>query len=194
MEEATAPFLYALTTKSGGECVAHAVQSLTDLDCRATVLSIDGISAYDLISSSCDVGRIATSSWERYCASFRAPVLLQALPVSLDRRQRRHPCDPAWRKGASKAMPSCPLSLQGFLLPDEHLFAFLDDIYVVCLPDHASPRGIGAVRPHLKFIWRRLQVWTRGSQFPLACVEMQEARGSARIWRGVGPPAQQGGP
>ena len=44
VEEATSPFQYALSTKSGGECVAQAIQSLTDLDSRATVLSIDGIS------------------------------------------------------------------------------------------------------------------------------------------------------
>ena len=30
--------------------MAHAVQSLTDLDSRAAVLSIDGISAFDMIS------------------------------------------------------------------------------------------------------------------------------------------------
>ena len=30
--------------------MAHAIQALTDLDSRATVLSIDGISAFDLIS------------------------------------------------------------------------------------------------------------------------------------------------
>ena len=40
----------SLTTKSGEECVAHALQILTDLDDRATVLSIDGIGAFDLIS------------------------------------------------------------------------------------------------------------------------------------------------
>ena len=50
VEAATSPFQYALTTKSGGECVVHAIQSLTDLDSRATVISIDGISAFDLIS------------------------------------------------------------------------------------------------------------------------------------------------
>ena len=39
-----------INTKPGGECVAHAIQTLTDLDSRATVLSIDGIGAFDLIS------------------------------------------------------------------------------------------------------------------------------------------------
>ena len=50
VEVATSPFQYALSTKAGGECVAHAIQTLTDLDSRATVLSIDGIGAFDLIS------------------------------------------------------------------------------------------------------------------------------------------------
>ena len=49
-EEATAPFQYALTTKAGCECVAHVLQTITDLDNRATVVSIDGVGAYDLIS------------------------------------------------------------------------------------------------------------------------------------------------
>ena len=47
---ATAPFQYALSTKAGGECIAHALQALTDLDPSTTILSIDGVGAFDLIS------------------------------------------------------------------------------------------------------------------------------------------------
>ena len=43
VEEATSPFQYALTTRSGCECVAHA-------DGRSTILSIDGIDTLDLVS------------------------------------------------------------------------------------------------------------------------------------------------
>ena len=50
VQTATAPSQYALSTRSGCECVAHALQGLTEIDPRATVTSIDGISAYDLIS------------------------------------------------------------------------------------------------------------------------------------------------
>ena len=50
VERATSPFQHALTTPSGGECIAHALQAITDLDDRATILSIDGIGAFDLIS------------------------------------------------------------------------------------------------------------------------------------------------
>ena len=42
-EEATAPFQYVLTTKAGCGCVAHILQTITDLDNRATVVSIDGV-------------------------------------------------------------------------------------------------------------------------------------------------------
>ena len=41
-EAATAPCQYALSTKTGCECVAHILQSVTDLDSEATVISIDG--------------------------------------------------------------------------------------------------------------------------------------------------------
>ena len=49
-EAATHPFQYALSTRAGTECVTHMVQALTSEDREATILSIDGIGAYDLIS------------------------------------------------------------------------------------------------------------------------------------------------
>ena len=50
MQGATAPFQYAMSTQSGCECIAHALQGMTELDPRAAVTSVDGISAYDWIS------------------------------------------------------------------------------------------------------------------------------------------------
>ena len=47
---ATFPHQYALSTRAGCECIAHALQGLTEMDPRATVTSIDGVSAFDLIS------------------------------------------------------------------------------------------------------------------------------------------------
>ena len=46
-EVATAPFQYALSTKAGCECVAHILQALSDRDPGATIMSIDGIGAFD---------------------------------------------------------------------------------------------------------------------------------------------------
>ena len=50
VEETTAPFQYALTTKGGCECVAHILQTLTEFNQETTIISIDGVGAYDLIS------------------------------------------------------------------------------------------------------------------------------------------------
>ena len=50
VESATAPFQYALSTRVGCECIAHALQGLTDLDPNTTIISIDGTSAFDQTS------------------------------------------------------------------------------------------------------------------------------------------------
>ena len=52
VELAISPFQFALTTKLGCECVAHIAQTLTDLDGNTTLLSVDGIGAFNLISRS----------------------------------------------------------------------------------------------------------------------------------------------
>ena len=49
-EATTAPFQYTLSTEAGCECVPHILQSVTDVDSSATVISIDGVGAYDLTS------------------------------------------------------------------------------------------------------------------------------------------------
>ena len=50
VEQHTSPFQFALSTRSGCECVPHIAQAMTDLDPTTTLLSADGIGAFDLIS------------------------------------------------------------------------------------------------------------------------------------------------
>ena len=45
VKAATAPFQYALSTTSGCECIAHALQAVTELDPEATITTIDGLYA-----------------------------------------------------------------------------------------------------------------------------------------------------
>ena len=76
IERSTAPFQCALTTRAGTECIAHAVQALTDVNPSATVLSIDGIGAFDLVSrQSVHVGGFAQSGRRGFSTSFRVAVL-----------------------------------------------------------------------------------------------------------------------
>ena len=51
VEAGTAPFQCALSTKAGSECVAHALQALCELDPSSSVVSVDGIGAFDLVSA-----------------------------------------------------------------------------------------------------------------------------------------------
>ena len=48
-EEACMPCQYALSTRAGTDCVARVVRLLTELDPKKTLLSIDGIGAFDHI-------------------------------------------------------------------------------------------------------------------------------------------------
>ena len=47
---ATAPSQFAQSTKASSECIAHVAQALTDMDASATLLSVDGIGAFDFVS------------------------------------------------------------------------------------------------------------------------------------------------
>ena len=47
IEAACSPHQYALSTRAGTDCVGHVIRALTDADTSATLLSIDGVGAYD---------------------------------------------------------------------------------------------------------------------------------------------------
>ena len=49
-EAATHPFQNVLSTRACTECVTHIVQAMTSEDREATILSVDGIGAYDFVS------------------------------------------------------------------------------------------------------------------------------------------------
>ena len=51
-----APFQHAMTTRAGTKCIAHAVQALTEVDPLCTLISVDGIGAFDLISRATMLG------------------------------------------------------------------------------------------------------------------------------------------
>ena len=50
VENFTASFQFALTIRSGCECVAHTIQALCQADPELTLTSLEGVSAFDLIS------------------------------------------------------------------------------------------------------------------------------------------------
>ena len=155
VERGTAPFQYALTTRGGAECIAHVIQTLTDVDQEATVLSVDGVGAFDLISRvaileglrSIDGGGIQFS---RSCLSFTA-----LHPRTFGRTIRVWSTKSSKVRAENRAIRSClPFSQsvstehwrpQESGCSHEHLLAFLDDIYIVCRPERVVP-NFGTMR------------------------------------------------
>ena len=212
VERFTALFQCAMTTRAGTECVAHALQALTETDPEATVMSLDGISAFDLISRK--------SMLEAFC---RMPGGEQVLPFV--RMFYGAPSVHLWEddlgvvhhihqgEGGDQGDPLMPLlyalgqhgalvSIQGMMREGERLFAFLDDLYVVTVPDRIGAmfavvqeymRRDANIRVHLG----KIKVWNAGGIRPRACEVLQQivdAAGSrALVWRGSDlPTAEQG--
>ena len=57
-ERECAPFQYALSTRAGTDCVGHMLRAACDADGWATVLSVDGIGAYDHVLRSAMLERL----------------------------------------------------------------------------------------------------------------------------------------
>ena len=133
-----------LATRAGTDCVGHMLRAATDSDAAATVLSVDGIGAYDHISRSAMLERLSRMP--------KARVILPFVRLSYG-----HPSTNSWwdqngdkravsqAEGGDQGGPLMPMlfsiGIQGALEevaaqlePGEQLCAFLDDIYVLCQP------------------------------------------------------------
>ena len=58
VESVCSPFQFALSTRAGTDCVGHAVRAMTDAHSTSTVLSTDGIGAYDHVFRSAMLSKL----------------------------------------------------------------------------------------------------------------------------------------
>ena len=200
-ETATKPFQYALATRAGCESIAHAVQVACDRDPRATVLSFDGVGAFDLISRRAMVSAV-----------HRMPDGDTLLPFIL--QFCGHPYLHLWEdeegvvheiqegEGGEQGDPLMPAlfalgqhqaleAIQGSLQPSEILMAFQDDVYVTTLPDR-----VATVEQSVEIqLWDhariqvnqgKTQVWNRCGERPPDCEHLfHKADGTPNdVWRG----------
>ena len=157
---------------------------------RTTVLSVDGVGAFDLISRSamlqglkdapgCEralpfvlqfYGRPSTYLWEDDCAAVHE--ITQGEGV-----EQGDPLMPAlYALGQHRAL----VAVQATLFPSEKLFAFLDDIWVV-----ANPHRIAAIYAELeRALWAHVvirinlgktQLFNRGGFLPPGCQHILQA-------------------
>ena len=146
VQNATAPFQHALATRAGCECVAHALQGITELNPRATVTSIDGISAYDPISRRAvmqglhDVDHTAVPFVSMFYGTL-------SRYLSEDDAGTTHTI--VQGEGGEQGDAMMPLlfalgqhpaleAVQHQLVDGEFIFAFMDDIYFVTVPERTG--------------------------------------------------------
>ena len=213
VETATVPFQYALKTKAGCECVAHVLQTLTDTDPEATVLSIDGVGAYDLISRNamlegllrmeggdqilpfvrCFYGSPSTYLWEDEMG------VSQSIPQGEGGEQG----DPLMPMLFALGQHAALEAIQARMRVGEHVFAYLDYIYTVSRPAridrlHAVIVEELGARACIHLNHSKTQVWNRGGTEPSGVEVMTRAarlsKPGAVVWRGdpTLPPVQQG--
>ena len=149
VERATPPHQYALSTKAGCECIAHALQGITELHPEATVTSIDGVSAYDLISREAtlrgltrvDGGGAALPFVRMFYGSPSEYLwedgvgIVHRVPQGEGGEQGDATMPLLFSLGLHEALEDVHRQLRA----GEYLFAFLDDIYLVTPPDRAGP-------------------------------------------------------
>ena len=143
------PHQFALATRSGTEAVVHALTAVTKANPTHTILSVDGVGAYDNISRNSmlqglrDVPEAnrclpfvkmfygAPSHYIWHSATGEAHIISQA-----EGGEQGDPLMPAL---FSLGQRSALQTIQQHLLPNESLLAFLDDVYVVVPPNRVRP-------------------------------------------------------
>ena len=146
-DSSCAPFQYALSTRAGTEALARTLQATTESDPLATIVSIDGMSAYDHVSRRSMLAGLR-----------RSPALAEALPfvrqfygvasTYLWEDANGHAHEVGQAEGGEQGDPLMPglfalglhpalVALRARLRPGEALYAYLDDVYLVCRPERA---------------------------------------------------------
>ena len=130
---------YAMTTKAGTECIAHALQALTESNPQCTTMTVDGIGAFDQVSRASMLGALRDVEGGSQALPFEV-VLWATVPVLVGRQCRCcAPCGSGRTRRTGRRNDASDVTLggnaallavQGRLVAGERLMAFLDDVYV----------------------------------------------------------------
>ena len=155
------PHQFALSTRTGTEAIVHALTAATEANPQHTILSIDGIGAYDTISRTSMLEGLRRVPDANRCLPFVRQFYAQpSTYVWQDSNGRPHPITQA--EGGEQGDPLMPAlfslgqrgaleAVQANLEEGETLFAFLDDVYAVSpphSPGHLQPAGAPPRNPH----------------------------------------------
>ena len=173
VEATYAPFQFALSTRAGTDCVGHAIWAVTDANPMCTVLSIDGIGAYDHVYRSAMLAKL-----------HEVPSLQGLLPIprvtfgKMRGATTHHPS----RRGRTRR-PLMPLlfslaihdplqQAQREFRADENLFAFLDDVYFTSPTPNRTRTAYDCLGAGIQIHSGKTRVWNRASVCPEGMVEL----------------------
>ena len=187
------------------------LQGLTDADERATVISVDGVSAFDLISRGAMMqGLMRVNGGSEAVPSSECSM---ALRRSTCGKTPLVSCTPSHRaRGGEQGDPLMPLlfavgqhqaleAVKG-QLDGDHLLAYLDDTFIVTQPESIgdSFRSLETElwnRAKIRIHGGKTKIWNRVGIRPPICDEFERrARAidpSAIVWRGSEVPCHQQG-
>ena len=208
-DAACAPHQFALSTRAGAEALTRAVRARLALDDQATIVSIDGVGAYDHVSRAAILA-----------ALHQNPHLTGLLPyvrqfysspssyVWYDRHCEAHHV--AQGEGGEQGDPLMPClfaaalhpaltAIQQAMAPGDGCLAFLDDVYLLTRPERAVPTfrlARDAILRHagINLHQGKTRVWNKAGSAPANIHTLQPVEQNARIWVGdqTLPPAEQG--
>ena len=198
-DETTRPFQFALSTRAGTDSLAAMLRAGTELDPAATVVSLDGRSAYDSVSRAAILGKLKQVAPQLlpFVRSLYARIstllwwddagCCHEIAQAEDVEQGDSLAPALFAVGQDDAFVAAAQELQA----GEFLAAFLDDIYVVTTPS----RACGRLDTVTSIIEREAGVAAN-----LGKTRVYNARGGPAppgisdlgVWHGDKPPAEQG--
>ena len=201
--ERTAPFQFALQTKAGTDALAHAIRLLTDFDEEAVVVSLDGIGAFDHVKRAAFFKKLLA------CVELRPLLPLVTALYGTKSTFLWYTGEGEERvveqgEGGEQGCPLMPAlyalaqhdalaEASGNMLPSEHLFSFLDDLYLVTCKARAAEafeEVAGAVERHagVQSHIGKLKAWCKAGGPPPADL----AEVSADAWKADLPDEENG--
>ena len=192
-----------ISTKAGCECVAHILQTFTDLDPEATIMSIDEVGAYDLISRNAMLEGLFQMEGGDQIRPLCEMFLREPIHIFVGGRDGHHPVHFTRRRRGAGRPPHALLFALGQhraleaiherMRPGEHVMAFLDDTYTACRPErldevHTTVEEQLATHAHIHVHHGKTQVWNRGGVEPSGIEEVTRVarvlKFEAVVWRG----------
>ena len=201
-EEACMPYQYALSTRAGTDCVARVVRLLTELDPKKTLLSIDGIGAFDHIKRKSMLEALhnnpALAPLLPFVRTFYGKNSTyvwyddEGVPHEISQGEGGEQGDPLMPALYALGQHAALAHVDASLHEGEMLFAFLDDIYILCDPSRVGEIFLQVKQSLARFAGVQVnlgktKVWNRAATRP----EDLHTIG-AEAWRGEGPEEEQG--